>query len=288
MKQVGTVGQIWRFPVKSMQGDTVHAAHVSARGLRGDRAWAMRDEQRQEVQWGKRHPELMLCAARYRSEPQDDAVAPVEVTFPDGETLASDDDERIHARLSKLVGVKAALWPLQPASDVQFYKRYKPDEGQFLQEMADAFAREPGEPMPDLAQFPEVLMDHVAVPGTFFDNEEIHLLTSASLAHMRSLNPEAGWDVRRFRPNFYLDTPALSGLAENDWIGRTLRLGEVVLEISAPTPRCGMTVRPQGDLAYDKSILRTIVREAGQNLGVGAHCRQAGTVRAGDAVYLGD
>lgn len=49
-----------------------------------------------------------------------------------------------------------------------------------------------------------------------------------------------------------------------------------------------MTVQPQGRIEYDKTILRTIVREADQNLGVGAHCRQAGTIRQGDAVELLD
>ena len=55
-----------------------------------------------------------------------------------------------------------------------------------------------------------------------------------------------------------------------------------------PTPRCGMTVQPQGDIEYDKTILRTIVKEADQNLGVGAHCLEAGEIRVGDAVEVVD
>lgn len=286
MPRVGTIREIWRFPVKSMQGDTVPACHVSRQGVRGDRAWAMRDETRREVQWGKRFPQLMLCKARYREEPGAEGATPVDITFPDGAVLGCEDPQ-VHAALSALTGVEARLWPLQPADNVEFYKRYKPDEAVFMQEMAAAFAREPGEPLPDMSQFPEVIMDHVAVPGTFFDNEEIHLLTSASLKAMAQINPDADWDVRRFRPNFYVETePGLEGLAENDWVGQALKIGEIVLDITMPTPRCGMTVQPQADFAYDKTILRTIVREANQALGVGAHCRQSGTVRAGDAVEL--
>jgi len=286
MNVVGHVREIWRFPVKSMQGDTVPAAAVSSAGLLGDRAWAMRDEVRQEVQWGKLYPQLMLCRARYVTEPDSTGSNPVEVTFPDGETVTSE-DPRIHDKLSTLIGRAARLWPLQPATDRDFYRRYKPDEAQFAQEAADWFAREPGEPLPDFSQFPEVLMDYVAVPGTFFDNEEIHFITTASIAYMRSINTAADWDIRRFRPNFYIETVAgLSGLAENAWVGKRLRIGAVELDVTAPTPRCGMTVRPQGELAYDKSILRSIVKEADQCLGVGAHCRTPGTVRAGDAVEL--
>lgn len=286
MSVVGKVREIWRFPVKSMQGDTVPAAAVSSAGLLGDRAWAMRDEVRQEVQWGKLYPQLMLCRARYVNEPDDAGPGPVAVTFPDGETVTSE-DPRMHDKLSTLIGRAARLWPLQPAADKAFYRRYKPDEAQFAQEAADWFAREPGEPLPDFSQFPEVLMDYVAVPGTFFDNEEIHVITTASIAHMRSLNAAADWDIRRFRPNFYIETVAgLSGLAENAWVGKRLRIGEIELDVTAPTPRCGMTVRPQGELTYDKSILRSIVKEAEQCLGVGAHCRTPGTVRAGDTVEL--
>jgi len=152
-----------------------------------------------------------------------------------------------------------------------------------------AFAREPGEPQPDFARFAEVLLDYVSVPGTFFDNEEIHLLTSASLAAMAAANPAAQWDVRRFRPHLLLETPpGMQGLVEQGWVGRTLRIGEVVLEISAPTPRCGMTTRLQDDLPFDRTILRTIVKEGAQNLGVGAHVRVAGKARAGDLVELID
>jgi uncharacterized protein len=284
--RVGVLKELWRYPVKSMQGGTVASAQVSAQGVAGDRAWAMRDETRQEVQWGKMYPQLMRCSARYRDEPDGHEVKPVDITFPDGATCGSD-DPAVHARLSTLIGGPARLWPLQPAANVAFYKRYKPDPEQFAREMAAAFAREPGEPMPDFAQFPEVLMDHVAVPGTFFDNEELHLVTSATLAFLRARNPAANWDVRRFRPNLYVETvPALAGLAEQDWVGRRLRIGEVELTVSAPTPRCGMTVQPQGELPYDKTILRTIVKEAGQNLGVGAHCTVPGTLHAGAAVEL--
>ncbi|MEZ5397338.1 MAG: MOSC domain-containing protein [Bryobacterales bacterium] len=130
-------------------------------------------------------------------------------------------------------------------------------------------------------------MEHVAVPGTFFDNEEIHLLTTASLDRMRSLNPQGSWDVRRFRPNFLIETDeGIEGLVEQSWIGKQLRIGSTVLTIAAATPRCGMPTRPQADLGYDSSVLRTIVREASQNFGVGAHCGQAGEIREGDVVDL--
>ena len=203
---LGRVQEIWRFPVKSMQGGTVPEALVTPQGLVGDRGWAMRDDTRQEVQWGKMYPQLMLCSARYRETPAPGVATPIDISFPDGSVLGSD-DPAVHRKLSELCGRPASLWPLQPASNRDFYKRYKPDAAKWAEEIGEAFAREPGEPQPDFAQFPPVLMDYVSVPGTFFDNEEIHLLTTASLAAMAAANPQANWDVRRFRPNFLIATP---------------------------------------------------------------------------------
>jgi uncharacterized protein YcbX len=285
---IGMVKEIWRFPVKSMQGSTIETCTISGTGIPGDRGWAMRDEERQEIQWGKRHPELMLCSARYRGDPRSGETAQVEVTFPDGETLGSD-DPRIHAKLSELVGRKASLWPVQPRENIEFYRRYKPDAAQFAQEIADVFAREPGEPMPDLSQFPPEIMDYVSRPGTFFDNEELNLVTTASIGYLQDKNPGANWDIRRFRPNFHIQTPdGQTGLVENDWVGKTIKIGTAVIRISAETPRCGMTVRPQGEIEFDKSILRTIVRESHQNLGVGAHCIEDGRISVGDALEIVD
>ncbi|MBT4159685.1 MAG: MOSC domain-containing protein [Gammaproteobacteria bacterium] len=286
MTKVGAIKEIWRFPVKSMQGDRLDRCTVSETGVLGDRSWAIRDEVRQEIQGAKHYPELMLCECRYRHEPDDGEVKAVDITFPDGEMIGSDDD-RIHGKISELIGVEATLWPLQPAENLAFYKRYIPNADEFQEEMVSVFGREPGEPMPDFTGFPEILMEHVSVPGTFVDNEELNLITTSSIAFMQAKNPEARWDIRRFRPNFYVETvDGLEGLVENDWVGKTLRIGEVTIEVSSKTPRCGMVVRPQADLDFDKSILRSVVKEADQNLGVGAHCRTPGEIRVGDVVEL--
>jgi hypothetical protein len=246
----------------------------------------MRDEERGEVQWGKMYPQLMLCKARYRKEPRGEEIPEVDITFPDGETVGGD-DPNVHEKLTELIGHEATLRKIQPPEDLEFYRRYRPDDEQFFEEIKQAFAREPGEPIPDLGQFPEILMDYVAVPGTFFDNEELNLVTTASIRYMESKNPTADWDFRRFRPNFFVETVAgLDGLVEADWVGKTLKIGGAVIKVAAHTPRCGMTVRPQDNLKYDKTILRTVVKEANQNLGVGAHCEQPGRIGVGDPVEI--
>ena len=104
---------------------------------------------------------------------------------------------------------------------------------------------------------------------------------------MERLNPNAQWDVRRFRPNFLLDTDArFKSLIESEWNGQKLRVGSVVLQCDIPTMRCGMTMNAQEGLAKDPSILRSIVRDANQNLGVYAKVATPGEVRLGDVAEL--
>jgi len=59
----------------------------------------------------------------------------------------------------------------------------------------------------------------------------------------------------------------------------------VAVEFLAPCPRCVMVTRPvSGAIGEDRAILRHIVSDLDQNLGVYARVLAGGTVRAGDAV----
>jgi hypothetical protein len=81
------------------------------------------------------------------------------------------------------------------------------------------------------------MQDYVSLPGTFFLVSPFHILTTASLEYMKHHNPESDWQVERFRPNLVIDTPpGVEGLAEQDWIGKTLKIGEIVIECGDPAP----------------------------------------------------
>jgi len=53
-----------------------------------------------------------------------------------------------------------------------------------------------------------------------------------------------------------------------------------------PTARCVMTTLPQGDLPKDPAVLRTVVRDADQNVGMYANVADAGAIAVGDPVEL--
>ena len=63
------VSQVWRYPVKSMQGERLDSVELGPRGLPGDRAWAVRDEVRGGIRGAKQLADLMKYAARYPAQP---------------------------------------------------------------------------------------------------------------------------------------------------------------------------------------------------------------------------
>jgi hypothetical protein len=305
---VGRVREVWRYPLKSMAGEPLGASGVGARGLYGDRGWALRDEEAGEIRGAKISPKLMLCAARYRGQPSEEGEPPhADITLPDGTPTATDAPD-VNERLSELVGRRVTLWPLRPASDRAHYRRAMPAARLvgFLsrsrsfrrlalgamrvagrdRELREDFGREPGEPLPDLSALPAEIFEFTSPPGTYFDAFPVHLLTTASLDALARLNPDSAWDARRFRPNFLIETAeGVEGLVESGWGGRSLRAGGLVLKCEMPTPRCSMTIQAQAGLAKDPRVLRTIVK-VGQNLGVYAVVQSPGNVSVGDAVEL--
>ena len=54
---------IWRYPVKSLQGEQLAEAVLDGSGLRGDRCWGVRDEATGKILTGRREPQLLLAAA---------------------------------------------------------------------------------------------------------------------------------------------------------------------------------------------------------------------------------
>lgn len=284
--QIGKVSEIWRYPVKSMAGERLESTAVGAWGLPGDRGWAVRDEERGGIRGAKKIPELMRCAARYLADPQPGRSGDVEMRLPDGSTLRSDDPEAA-GRLSRALGHTVTLWPLQPADQLDHFRRGAPTHADLEQELRSVFALEPDEPFPDLTGLPPELLEFESPPGTYFDAFPLLLITDRSLAALARLAPESRIDVRRFRPNFLLSLPdAGDGFPEAGWTGRRVRIGGMTAEVTIPCMRCVMTTLPFDDLPKDPRIMRTMVRETRQCLGAYAKVAEPGEVRLGDAVEL--
>lgn len=79
------VSEIWRYPVKSAQGESLSRSTVTSLGLEWDRQLAVVDMATGRALTGRREPKLLMLSATVTDER-------VRVTTPEGEPLASDDD----------------------------------------------------------------------------------------------------------------------------------------------------------------------------------------------------
>ena len=280
MGGLGSVVGLWRYPVKSMQGEPLDAAHATERGFIGDRVYALIDSATEKVvsaKHPKKWPGILEWRASFLGAPASDHTPPVGVQFPDGSVVSSE-DAGFNARVSSFFQREVVLRSIPPEKLV--LEEYWPDiEG--------------------LAHRETVTDETFSLgtsSGTFFDFSAIHLLTKSTLSTLERAYPAGRFDLRRFRPNILLEG-APDGLPENDWVGKKIAIGaEVVLKVLIPCPRCVMTTLPQGDLPLDSGILKTAARENNvtippldqkmPSIGVYAKVVRGGDIRHGDAVRL--
>jgi hypothetical protein len=206
--------------------------------------------------------------------------------MPDGTTFRSDSAEA-NAQVSEFLGRPVSIWPVQPPSERDFLRRAAPDNPDMTAEMREIFGRLESEPLPDLSTLPPQILEFTSPFGTFFDAFPFQLLTTASLGALSKCNPTADFDSRRFRPNVLIETQrGIEGLVEAEWSGRTLRIGAIRIKVEIPTVRCVIPTLDQPGVKKDPSVLRTIVRDAAQNLGAYATIASGGTITLGDEVSL--
>src|SRR6266571_4250336 len=271
--RVGSVTGLWRYPVKSMMGEELNSCEVTGRGLLGDRQFAVVDRSTGKIggaknprKWGN----FFDFRAAYAQPPQTAApMPPVRITLPDG-TVVTSEQADLEQVLSRAFGREVALEEARPDNR---------SSGVTAEEY-----------WPDMAglDYRDTVTDFEMPAGTFFDIAVVHLLTTATINHLRALYSQGRFEVRRFRPNIVVSAGGEeAGFAENDWIGRTVAIGGTVrLAITGPCPRCVMITLPQGDLPKDPGILRTAAQHNAVNVGVYASVVSGGTIRRGDPVTL--
>ncbi|MGM8213880.1 MOSC domain-containing protein [Virgibacillus sp. W0430] len=117
--------------------------------------------------------------------------------------------------------------------------------------------------------------------------EEDHLLiiTDASITKLASMLG-ANIDHRRFRPNLYIALHNDVPFIEEDWIGKTIQIGEKVkIKMNSSCERCMIiTVNPE-DGKMASSLLKTVVRERQNRFGVLGSVSSTGSIKVGDSVH---
>ena len=93
-----------------------------------------------------------------------------------------------------------------------------------------------------------------------------------------------GYDGRRLRPNLVIG--GVKGLAERDWPGQCLRIGEIIIGIQDLRGRCIMTTFDPDSLKQDRQVLKDIARKFGGTLALNCYVIRGGEIRVGDPVEL--
>ena len=125
-----------------------------------------------------------------------------------------------------------------------------------------------------------------AEAGGLHDDSPFHIVTTSTLAYLRTLYPGGDYDARRFRPNIVIDTGASEGPVEQDWIGKVLRIGVAEFDVTKTCHRCVITTLPQFELPLDPAILRTVNQLADGECGVYLRARADAEISVEDQVSL--
>jgi uncharacterized protein len=157
--------ELWRYPVKSLQGELLDEAEIGSQGITGDRHWALFDLDTGFGLTARRVPDLLFAAAHLRPD------GGVEIVLPDG-TVTTDD-----AEISAWLGRRVALREASEEEDA-----------------APTYESPVDEEVLDPAEWTQWM----GAPGPFHDSPRIRL----SLVSTGTLG---AWDRRRFRANVVVD-----------------------------------------------------------------------------------
>jgi uncharacterized protein YcbX len=224
-----TVSELWRYPVKSLGGETVRASRVDEFGIADDRAWGVFDPSTGMVLTARREPALLFLTAHATD-------GRPEVTCDDGSTLG--DDRALSSWMGREVELRHVSSgpatfenPLDVDTETNWMQWDSPN-------------------------------------GTFHDGRsKISLVSTTSLGE---------WDRRRFRINVILDGSGEEDLPEH------VNIGSVGLRIRKPIERCIMVSRGQPGIPKDLSVLKRVIAERNNQLGIGAVITTPGTIAVGD------
>ena len=254
--RVGRVVALWRYPVKSMAGEVLASVEAGESGFVGDRAFGVVDVATGHLLSAKRVPALLNARATYSDDGE------VTIALPDGQFLRSDDAD-VNDLLSAWLGREVFL--------------DRPSSGQRARVEIELDLDDPSK-----------VFEFTTQPGLFFDSSVIHLLSDASLAAARALHPTGPWIAERFRTNVLIESAlgADAGFVDDEWVGSTLDVSGMRVEVTKRCDRCVLTTRALPGSPGDKEILRTLARHHGGDLGVKGQVCSVGRVVVGDEVRV--
>jgi len=259
MRIIGKVESLWRYPVKSMRGEELQAAFVGFAGVYGDRLFAFKSSASPvgfPYLTAREQEEMLRYRPRFRH--------PSKAAMPPNLTEA----ERLMPGLNPVFADPADL-----ALEIET------PSGAVLAVDDPALIRMLGE---------RIRAGHAL---TLLRSEramtDCRPISLFSLQTGQLLGEEIGsaLDKRRFRANIYMNLDDAPGFAEDEFVGKTLRLGaKTTIAILERDPRCKMITLDPDTGEANPEILQKIMQDHNGMAGVYGAVLVEGTVRAGDDI----
>ena len=261
MSIVGKIDSLWRYPVKSMRGQELDEAFASFSGIYGDRLFAFESSASPKgFPYLTAREQQRLLQYRPHFRHPDKAARPINLT--EAESMGAN-----------------PVWadPSELMVDVE-----TPDEQ-------------------TLAIDDPALIDMLRT--NIDQKHQLTLMRSEramtdcrpvsifSLQSARQLGEETGTpiDKRRFRANVYVDLASAQGFAENEFVGRSVRIGpKVVVTVLERDARCVMITLDPDTGEKTPSILKKVAQAHEGMAGVYGAVMVEGMLHKGDPVEVLD
>ena len=218
--RIGTISQLWRYPVKSMGGERLDPPRCPGAASRRSRLGGPRRDPGRRHQRQARAAAAPPAARATRAEPvSGEASPPAEIPFPTGRR--SRPARPTSPRLGALAGRPLSLRALGPAGTEAAPRMTS--AGDSPEPCARSWASCRANPSPTYSAFtPERL--RLLCQGNFFDAFALHLMTRTTLRTLARLAPEsAGTPVVSGRTSSSTRRPRR--FPRTGLVGRRLRIG---------------------------------------------------------------
>ena len=261
MSVIGKVDSLWRYPVKSMRGEELDEAFAGYSGIYGDRLFAFRSSANHEgFPYFTAREQRRLLQYRPRFRYPEKAARPINLIEAESRNA-----NPLLADLAELiVDVETPAGKTLAVDDPALIEIVRTDIDQ---------------------------KHHVTLMQSQRAMTDCRPVSIFSLQSAQQLAEETGTSVdkRRFRANVYVDLTSANGFAENEFVGRSVRIGsKVVITVLERDSRCMIITLDPDTGEQTPAILKKVAQAHDGMAGVYGAVLVEGMLQKGDPVELLD
>ena len=261
MSLIGKVDSLWRYPVKSMRGEELDEAFAGYSGIYGDRLFAFRSSASPKgFPYLTAREQRRLLQYRPHFRYPDKAARPVNLTEAEsmGANPVSADPSELTLDVETPAGKTLGI------------------DDPALMDMLRA----------DIDQKHQLTL--MRSERALTDCRPVSIFSLQSAAQLAQ-EADTPIDKRRFRANVYVDLTSAQGFAENEFVGRSLRIGpKVIIRILERDARCVMITLDPDSGEKTPAILKKVAQAHEGMAGVYGAVLVEGMLHKGDPVELLD